>query len=163
MRLAGWIVIAVVILAAAGLGVGILFSNVIRETQIQNPPAQNATDESKPEVGGNDVLVLTISKPFYKQKESVTFTAKNNGNEALVFPNSVLGLEIINADTSRQYPIIAAQVIVSLEPGESRSITWHPEDSDGNMVEPGNYIAKIHTTPKSTGVVAEVNFRIIQS
>jgi chitodextrinase len=55
-------------------------------------------------------------------------TVTNDGNEALDFPNSVLGLEIENVDTDKVYPLVSAQVITTLEPGESRTFEFTYEE-----------------------------------
>jgi hypothetical protein len=46
----------------------------------------------------------------------------------LEFPNGVLGLEIENHDTGEAYPLFSAQVITTLESGESRTFEFTYEE-----------------------------------
>lgn len=60
--------------------------------------------------------------------EPVTINVINGGDDALEFPNSVLSLEIENRDTGEAYPLFSAQVITTLEPGESRTFEFSYEE-----------------------------------
>jgi PKD repeat protein len=60
--------------------------------------------------------------------DNVTINVTNNGNEALEFPNSVLGLEIENLGTGDIFPLVSAQVITALEAGESRTFQFTYEE-----------------------------------
>jgi hypothetical protein len=173
-----WIVIAVVILAIIGLGVGTFFFGVMRGAEVtaNNPVIQNATDQTKEFIEekvnsgiteGNAsedtaILALTSEKTTYKVGEPVTFIIRNNAAEALAFPNSAFGLEITNVDTGQELPIFSAQVITSIEAGESKFITLTLETVDGQEPGEGNYLAKIYTTPRDSGPTAEARFQIIQ-
>lgn len=64
-------------------------------------------------------LEITADGETFGLGESVTITVTNGGDEALEFPNTVLGLEIENRDTGEAYPLFSAQVITTSEPGES--------------------------------------------
>ena len=82
------------------------------------PPPTNGT-------GGEEQrqcqLEITTDEETYESGDTVTITVTNHGDETLEFSNSVLGLEIQNVDTDEMYPLISAQVITTLEPGESNA------------------------------------------
>jgi type II secretory pathway pseudopilin PulG len=179
MGILTWIVVAVVILAIIGLGAGTFFSGVMRGVEVaaNNTLVQNATDQARDFVeekvksgiddvtgskdkGDSSLLELTTGKPTYKQGEPVTFIIKNNADKALAFPNSAFGLEITNTDTGEALPIFSAQVITSIEPGQSKSITLTLEGADGQLAGPGNYLAKVHITPRDDASTAQVDFII---
>jgi len=73
-------------------------------------------------------LEITTNEETYTSGQLVTMTVTNDGNEALDFPNSVLGLEIENVDTDEVYPLVSAQVITTVEPGESRTFEFTYEE-----------------------------------
>jgi hypothetical protein len=73
-------------------------------------------------------LEITTDKETYESVGTVTITVTNDSDEALEFPNSVLGLEIENLDTDEVYPLVSAQVITTLEPGESRTFEFTYEE-----------------------------------
>jgi hypothetical protein len=169
MGLLMWVVIAVVVLAIIGLGVGTFFSGVMRGAEIaaNNPVVRNATDEAKDFVkdkvddaagGSNGPIQMTTDKTQYRVGETVVITVKNNGAETLDFPDSALGLEIVNNDTGTSYSIFAAQVITSIEPGQSRSVVWN--SGDGEPVEPRSYTATVHTTPRGSGPSGQISFEL---
>ena len=104
-----------------------------------------------------NVLVLSTNKPEYKIDETVVFTARNLGNERLVFPDSALGITIQNIDTGTAYTLIASQAITYLEVGEAKQITWS-EGEEG--AGPGSYIASIDAASGYPSIRAEVKFKI---
>ena len=69
-------------------------------------------------------LEIITNEETFEVEEPVTITVTNGGDEALEFPNSMLGLEIENQDTGETYPLFSAQVITTLEPGESRTFEF---------------------------------------
>jgi hypothetical protein len=73
-------------------------------------------------------LEITTDEETYMVGEPVTINVTNSGDGALEFPNSVLGLEIENRDTGEAYPLFSAQVITTLEPGESRTFEFTYEE-----------------------------------
>jgi hypothetical protein len=73
-------------------------------------------------------LEITTDEETYESGDTVTITVTNDGDEALEFPNRALGLEIENLDTDEVYPIQSAQVITTLEPGESRTFEFTYEE-----------------------------------
>jgi hypothetical protein len=73
-------------------------------------------------------LEITADKEIYGPGDVVTITITNTGDEPLEFSDSLLGLEIKNVDTGEVFPINAAQVITTLEPGESRTFEFTYED-----------------------------------
>jgi hypothetical protein len=113
-------------------------------------PAKGKQNESK-------MLQFTTDKTDYGKGDIVTFTAKNLGSEKLLFPDSALGISIKNIDNGKIYGIIAAQVLTSIEAGQSKQITWQ----DAKNADVGNYIATIHTAGGSSPIAAaEVKFKI---
>jgi hypothetical protein len=73
-------------------------------------------------------LEITTNEETFEIGEPVTINVTNGGDEALEFPNSVLGLGIKNHDTGEAYPLFSAQVITTLEPGESRTFEFTYEE-----------------------------------
>jgi hypothetical protein len=86
----------------------------------------NATTSTAPEEQGEREqqqcqLELMTNEETFELGESVIINVTNGGDEALVFSNSILGLEIENQNTGEAYPLFSAQAIITLEPGESRT------------------------------------------
>jgi hypothetical protein len=73
-------------------------------------------------------LEIITNEETFEVEEPVTITVTNGGDEALEFPNSMLGLEIENRDTGETYSLFSAQVITTLEPGESRTFEFTYEE-----------------------------------
>jgi hypothetical protein len=73
-------------------------------------------------------LDITTNQTTFQELEPVTINVTNGGNEAIEFPNSILGLDIENRDTGEVYPLLSAQVITTLEPGESRTLEFTYEE-----------------------------------
>lgn len=73
-------------------------------------------------------LDITTNQTTFQELEPVTINVTNGGDEAIEFPNSVLGLEIENRDTGELYPLLSAQVITTLERGESRTFEFTYEE-----------------------------------
>jgi hypothetical protein len=172
MGILTWIVVVVVILAIIGLGAATFFTGVWRGAEVigDNPAVQNATgpareffnDTIKSGTDGTGTAELTTEKATYKRGEPITFTVKNIGDEALDFPNSVYGLKVTNTDSGEEIGIFSSQVITSLEPGQSKSITLELEGGDGQPAEAGDYTAEIYTTPKANSAAAQTSFSITE-
>ncbi len=167
MGLVTIVAIAVIVLVAIGLGVSVFFSGLFRGAEIigQNPAVQNATQETQQFVEDKvdtqisaEVLVLTTDEATYSLGEPVIITVKNIGPESLSFRDSALGLQIEHIGSDQKYRLAAAQVITELEPGESKTITWNPQDENAPA---GNYIAMVHTTGDDN-VSAQVSFQITE-
>jgi hypothetical protein len=73
-------------------------------------------------------LGITTNDETFEVGEPVTINVTNGGDEALEFSNSMLGLEIENRDTGETYSLFSAQVITTLEPGESRTFEFAYEE-----------------------------------
>ncbi len=73
-------------------------------------------------------LEITTNEETYTSGQLVTMTVTNDGNETLDFPNSVLGLEIEDLDTDELFPLISAQVITTLEAGQSETFEFTYEE-----------------------------------
>jgi hypothetical protein len=100
----------------------------IRTTQITNITQVINIINNVTTNGTGCQLEIATNEETYTSGQLVTMTVTNDGNEALDFPNSVLGLEIENVDTDEMYPIISLQVITTLEPGESRTFEFTYEE-----------------------------------
>lgn len=92
-----------------------------------------------------DVINITTDKQIYNPGEKVGISIKNTGSEELTFPNSALGLTIRNLASNELYPILSAQVITILSPGDSKSLEWDQMGIDGIQVPPGNYTASVNS------------------
>jgi hypothetical protein len=92
---------------------------------------RNATTAATEAGGGEQQqcqLEITTNEETFKVGKPVTINVTNKGAEALEFPNSVLGLEIVNRDSGEAYPPFSAQVITTLEAGESRTFEFAYEE-----------------------------------
>jgi hypothetical protein len=73
-------------------------------------------------------LGITSDKQIYKSGDIVTITVINNGDHALDFPDTSLGLGIQNLDTGDEYPIFSGQAITTIQPGKSETFRYNYED-----------------------------------
>jgi hypothetical protein len=73
-------------------------------------------------------LGITSDKQIYKSGDIVTITVINNGDQALDFPDTSLGLGIQNLDTGEEYPIFSGQAITTLQPGKSEPFQYKYEE-----------------------------------
>ena len=89
-----------------------------------------ATTEEGMGVGGEQQcqLEVTMNKETFAIGDPVTINVINGGDEAIEFPNSVLGLQIKNRDSGESYSLFSAQVITTLEPRESRTFEFTYEE-----------------------------------
>ena len=69
-------------------------------------------------------LEIAADKGIYEPGDVVAITITNTGDEPLEFPDSLLGLEIKNFDTGEVFPLNAAQVITTSEPGASATFQF---------------------------------------
>jgi hypothetical protein len=97
-------------------------------TTTGNTTTTTATEGGAGEEQQQCQLEIMTNEETFEVGESVTINVTNGGDEALEFPNSVLGLEIENRDTGEAYPLFSAQVITTLEPGESRTFEFTYEE-----------------------------------
>lgn len=125
------------------------------QVRIDNSPGsqnlENASADQK-----NSPLIMTTDKTVYSPGETVNITITNTGTETLTFPNAALGLTIGNVETNQTYPIFSAQVITTIDPNASKSVTWGPISLNASEVPPGNYVASLD----SNGSAEEVTFII---
>jgi hypothetical protein len=103
-----------------------------------------------------DMINITTDKQIYNPGEKVSISINNTGSEELTFPNSALGLTIRNLASNELYPILSAQVITILSPGDSKSLEWDQIGIDGNQVPSGNYTASVNSGTNT----AEATFSI---
>jgi len=92
---------------------------------------RNATTAATEAGGGEQQqcqLAIMMNEQTFEVGEPVTINVTNGDDEALEFPNSVLGLEIANRDTGEAYQPFSAQMITTLEPGESRTFEFSYEE-----------------------------------
>jgi PKD repeat protein len=112
---------------------------------------QNASDSTEVTVQPaptNDTgcqFEITTDEETYDSEDTVTITVTNNGNESLEFPNSLLGLVIENLGTGDVFPLVSAEVITTLEPGESRTFEFTYEELV-NEIGNGTIEARVSTT-----------------
>jgi hypothetical protein len=92
-----------------------------RPTPTTRPPPD---DGLEPECS----LEITTDKEIYEPGDVVAITITNTGDEPLEFPDAALGLQIKNVDTGEVFPLDAAQVVTTLEPGESRTFEFTYEN-----------------------------------
>jgi hypothetical protein len=60
-------------------------------------------------------LEIATNEETYMPGDNVTITVTNDGDEALEFANSLLGLEIENLDTDELFPLTSLTVITTLD------------------------------------------------
>jgi hypothetical protein len=106
-------------------------------------------------------LEITADKEIYGPGDVVVVTVTNAGEEPLDFPNSALGLQIKNVDTREVFPIESAQVVTTLEPGESKTFEFTYEEL---VSEIGTGLISATVVSECGGrgalVEEEVNFRL---
>ena len=159
MGLLTWILLGVIVLVAIGLGVGVFFTGLFRGAEIigENPAVQNATQEAKDFIDDRvdtAMIIVTTDNPSYQRGDAVQVTVKNNDDETKTYPDAALGLLVKNLDTDQSYPIMSAQVITELGPGETKTITWKD-----NSAPAGDYEATVTTT---AGDSAKTSFEITE-
>jgi tetratricopeptide (TPR) repeat protein len=74
----------------------------------------------------NPALEVSVEKRTLRNQVILRVTVNNTGNCDVVFPNAALGLVIekkVSGEWVPHYRPVSAQVLVKLEPGESREIT----------------------------------------
>jgi hypothetical protein len=90
-------------------------------------------------------LEIRPNRNIFRPGETVIITARNNGAEPLTFPDASLGLLIENLKTKESFGLISAQVLTSLEPGQSTSLEWDQHGLDGSQAEAGEYKVSVTT------------------
>ena len=101
----------------------------IRTTQITNiTQVINIINNVTTNGTGCQLEIATNEETYMSRGDIVTINVTNDGNEALDFSNSVLGLEIENLDTDEAFQPISLQVITTLEPGESETFGFTYEE-----------------------------------
>ena len=102
-------------------------------------------------------LEIWPNKNIFRPGETVIITARNNGAEPLTFPDASLGLLIENIKTKESFGLISAQVLTSLEPGQSTSLEWDQHGLDGNQAKAGEYKVSVTTIPDQNTPPLSVN------
>jgi PKD repeat protein len=101
----------------------------IRTTQITNiTQVINIINNVTTNGTGCQLEITTNEETYESGGDTVAINVTNDGNEALEFANSVLGLEIENLDTDEVFQPISLQVITTLEPGESETFEFTYEE-----------------------------------
>jgi hypothetical protein len=110
-------------------------STMINDGRNATTAATATTTTAATEAGGGGggeqqqcQLGIMTNEETFEVGEPVTINVTNKGAAALEFPNSVLGLEIVNRDTGEAYLLFSAQVITTLEAGESRTFEFAYEE-----------------------------------
>jgi Tol biopolymer transport system component len=104
-------------------------------------------------------LEITTDKEIYGPGDVIAITIRNTGDVPLDFPNSALGLQIKNVDTGEVFPLEAAQVITTLESGESRTFEFTYEEL---VSEIGTGLISATVASECTGV-KEVTFSLSET
>jgi hypothetical protein len=96
----------------------------------------------------NSILELRLNKSNFRPGETITIAVKNNGFETLTFPDAALGLVIQNVRTKEIFGLMAAQVLTSLQPGETKKIELDQSSLVGFQVNNGGeYKVSVKTIP----------------
>lgn len=95
--------------------------------------------------GTKGILYLRLNKDNFRPGETVIVTVKNNGLETLTFPDAALGLMIENVGTKESFGFIAAQVLTSLHPGETKNIELDQRGLVGFQLNNGGYKVSVKT------------------
>jgi PKD repeat protein len=109
-------------------------NNIIRQfTTVRNTVTNNITQiiniiNNVTTNGTGCQLEIATNEETYMPGQLVTITVTNDGNEALEFANSALGLEIENLDTDEVFQPISLQVITTLEAGKSETFGFTYEE-----------------------------------
>lgn len=129
----------------------ILVSNIIlTKSSFASTLASKTLNKSigDPEYGGiNSILELRLNKNNFRPGETVTVAVKNNGFETLTFPDAALGLMIENVRTKEIFSLMAAQVLTSLQPGETKKMELDQSSLVGLQVNDGKYKVSVKTIP----------------
>lgn len=92
---------------------------------------------------------LATDKGTYVQGETVRITFQNTGSVGIELPNAAPWV-IKNASGRVVFSPVAAQVIITVAPGETRTWTWDGRDNSGNLVPPGTYTVELRTNNAGT-------------
>jgi HYR domain/WD40-like Beta Propeller Repeat len=104
-------------------------------------------------------LEITADKEVYDPGDEVAITITNTGDVPIDFPDAALGLQIKNVDTGKVFPLDAAQVVTTLEPGESKTFRFTYEQL---VDEIGTGLISATVASECTGV-KEVTFRLSET
>ncbi|HYO07127.1 MAG TPA: hypothetical protein VER14_09095 [Phototrophicaceae bacterium] len=115
-------------------------------------------DKGNEPTPGSSSVQISTNKKTYDIGETVKITVKNNGDKTLSFADSTLGLKIKNIGNGETYTLIGAQAVTELTPGQSRSVAWQQENSEGKPVPSGRYVASLSVDSLS----AKTEFRITE-
>jgi flagellin-specific chaperone FliS len=84
----------------------------------------------------NPSLELSVEKQVFRNQVTLSITVKNTGSCSIVFPNAALGLVIekkVNGEWVPYYRPVSAQVLITIEPGESREISLKIVKPEGGV------------------------------
>jgi hypothetical protein len=107
---------------AAQLG---LNADIVEEEEVTPIPTPTPTEEEEPP---ECAVEITADKEIYEPEDVVAITIANTGDVPLVFPTSLIGLEIRNVDTGEVLLLQGLTEETTLEPGESKTFTFTYED-----------------------------------
>ena len=103
----------------ANLAANVDIEHIIEETRTTPPEV-----EEPPECA----VEITADKEIYEPLDVVSITITNTGDVPLVFPTSLIGLEIRNVDTGKVLPLEGLTEETTLQPGESQTFRFEYED-----------------------------------
>ncbi|MBC7099501.1 PKD domain-containing protein [Candidatus Bipolaricaulota bacterium] len=92
---------------------------------------------------------LSTDKGTYVQGETVRITFENTGNVGIELPNTAPWV-IKDSGGRVVFSPVAAQVLTTVGPGETRTWTWDGRDNAGNPVPPGTYTVELRTNNAGT-------------
>ncbi len=92
---------------------------------------------------------LSTDKTVYLQGEPVQIMFQNTGNVAIELPNAAPWV-VRDAGGRAVFTPVAAQVLVQVAPGATRTWTWDQRDNAGNQVPPGTYTIELQTRNAGT-------------
>jgi hypothetical protein len=102
----------------ANLAANLDIEHIIEETR--PTPTPTPPEEEPPECA----VEITADKEIYDSGDEVAITIANTGDVPLVFPTSLIGLEIKNVDTGEVLLLQGLTEETTLEPGESKTFTF---------------------------------------
>ncbi len=110
-------------------------------------------------------LKVNIDKSAYFPQENVTVIVSNTGNDSLLFPNSNLGIKILDSDTKERIPIplISLPKVTELNANESQKIVIPLQElvnGSSQHLQPGRYVIQVDSIPMNNGTSSTSNATI---
>jgi hypothetical protein len=96
-------------------------------------------------VEGSSVSIVT-EKSDFKKGDEINIRIVNSGTTSLIFSDDSYGLRITGLSGILMYAPTAAQVMLSLEPGDEISFSWDQIKNDGDVALEGLYKISVKGT-----------------